>query len=333
MTPRKLKSGNYNIKVFSHYEGEKRIYKSFTHFDKDEVLYLASEFKRNKQRYMRNDITIGEAMSKYIESKKNVLAPSTYREYINAIKRNYASIKDIRLNSITNQDIQLEISHYSSTHSPKSVRDMIGLLSATLNTYRSDFKLNVMLPQKTKPQLYIPTDKDITDLISASVGTKLYEPIILAAFCSMRRSEICALTVNDIKNNRININKALVKNSHNEWVIKTTKTTASTRIADLPKSFNFDGYFPDFNPNYITKHFNKLLRDNNIPHFRFHDLRHYYVSISHALGIPDAYIMNNGGWASDRTMKNVYRHIIDEKESEFTALFNTYCETLCNTKP
>lgn len=45
--------------------------------------------------------------------------------------------------------------------------------------------------------------------------------------------------------------------------------------------------------------------------FRFHDLRHYAASIMHAIGIPDQYILQRGGWSSDSVMKTVYRNTID----------------------
>ena len=44
----------------------------------------------------------------------------------------------------------------------------------------------------------------------------------------------------------------------------------------------------------ITHRFNRILKEAEIPHFRFHDLRHYAVSILHAMNIPDKYIMAVG---------------------------------------
>ena len=31
----------------------------------------------------------------------------------------------------------------------------------------------------------------------------------------------------------------------------------------------------------------------------------------HAIGVPDQYILQRGGWASDNVMKSVYRNVID----------------------
>lgn len=65
-----------------------------------------------------------------------------------------------------------------------------------------------------------------------------------------------------------------------------------------------------------------------LPHFRFHDLRHYSASIQHALGIPDAYIMQRGGWKNDGVLKQVYRHTLEEKTAEMNRKVNGYFENL-----
>ena len=85
------------------------------------------------------------------------------------------------------------------------------------------------------------------------------------------------------------------------------------------------------NPSQITNRFMRLMKKNNMPHFRFHDLRHYCASIQHALGIPDSYIMQRGGWGSDAVLKSVYRHTLENKENEMNQKINDHFSKLCNT--
>ena len=45
----------------------------------------------------------------------------------------------------------------------------------------------------------------------------------------------------------------------------------------------------------------------------FHSLRHYSASYLHAIGIPDAYIMERGGWSTPHVMQKVYRHALADR--------------------
>ena len=69
-----------------------------------------------------------------------------------------------------------------------------------------------------------------------------------------------------------------------------------------------------------------MLKKLNIRHFRFHDLRHYSASIQHALGIPDAYIMQRGGWEDDTVLKSIYRHAMDQEQDNMNKKANIYFE-------
>lgn len=36
----------------------------------------------------------------------------------------------------------------------------------------------------------------------------------------------------------------------------------------------------------------------------------------HAIGVPDQYILQRGGWISDNVMKSVYRNVIDLEKAK-----------------
>ena len=46
----------------------------------------------------------------------------------------------------------------------------------------------------------------------------------------------------------------------------------------------------------------------------------------HALNIPDQYIMARGGWASDKTLKKIYRGQISSYENRFVDQANAHFE-------
>lgn len=106
----------------------------------------------------------------------------------------------------------------------------------------------------------------------------------------MRRSEICALTLEDIEGDMVHINKAMVQNEKHEWVIKTTKTTESTRDIVIPQELADkileQGYVYKGHQHHISRNLAKVEEQLGIPHFSVHKLRHYFASEMAALGVP-----------------------------------------------
>ena len=208
------------------------------------------------------------------------------------------------------------------------MRNIHGFLTAVLQTYRPDFVLHTTLPQKKKPSISIPTEDEIKKLFEMTDGTDLYIPVLLAAVCGMRRSEIAALTWDrvDFKKGIIIINQALVLGDDHEFIEKTTKTTAGTRTirmiplvssalqrhkAENPTS---DGYIT-IRPDLISNRFYNLIRKSDLPNYRFHDLRHYTVSVMLSLNVPKNYIADYVGHETENMIDQVYGHIMQSRKT------------------
>ena len=130
----------------------------------------------------------------------------------------------------------------------------------------------------------------------------------------LRRSEICALTPEDLNGNVLTINKALVQNEKKEWVIKQTKTESSTRKIILPdelvKLLNEKGFY-EGNPENLYFNLQRAQKRLGIPQFPLHKLRHFFASYMHDLGYSDKQIQEFGGWKTDAIMKTVYQHAME----------------------
>ena len=268
----------------------------------------------------KSGMTMRNACNSYIALKSNILSPSTIKAYKSVMNSISPGIMDKKIDDITPLDVQKEINDYSANHTPKTTRNVHGFISAVLGTYKPSMNLNTTLPQKTKFDAYTPSEDEIKRILDEVSGTE-YEIAYRLGCYGMRRSEICALDMSDLNGNMLSITKAKVKNSDNEWVIKPIpKTTASQReiyIDDnLAKMFREKGYVFKYSPDRLVKHLHSLCKRLNIPLFRFHDLRAYYASMAHALGIPDAYIMANGGWSSPNIMNRVYKRAFADKQAE-----------------
>jgi integrase len=107
---------------------------------------------------------------------------------------------------------------------------------------------------------------------------------------------------------------------------KAPKNDSSDRYVVLPDTvadkIREQGYICNISVKALSKRFSEFLKRAGIEHFRFHDLRHAFVSIAHAANVPDAYIMARGGWSTSYTVNNVYRHVLDSDRQKNEATVN-----------
>ena len=338
---KKLPSGNWRVQVFSHYEPavlpdgtekKKRIYESFTAATKREAERMAAVWAADRTA-RPEDITVREAVKKYIALKKPVLSPSTVIGYEKMERNHFDQIGNISIRELKSTAIQSWVGSLSAKLSPKSVRNIFGLLSSVLDTFAPDMRLKITLPAKKEPVLYTPSDEDIKILLEHIKGTELEIAVMLAAFGPLRRGEICALESSDISGNVVSVNKSMVYTPENEWIIKQPKTNSSYRQIEFPdfvikRIRGIRGRIIQSNPGKISYDFARAIKESGLPHFRFHDLRHYSASIMHAVGIPDQYIMARGGWKTDKVMKAVYRNVIDLESARQNKKINSHFEDM-----
>lgn len=272
-------------------------------------------------------ITLRRAYTEYIAVKSNILSPSTIRAYNTLLNNTFQQIMDIPISDLSQIMVQSAVNQLAANHSAKYVKNAHGLLTAVLSMYRPDFVLHSTMPRAKKVQAPIPENDDITKLleyVKSREDHEMYKAILLAAFGSLRRSEICALLTSDIHMNKISISKAVVPNLDEEYVVKdTTKSEAGTREVTMPDNIickmtpeEGTDRIVNINPGVLSLRFRRYVRDAGIQHFRFHDLRHYQASILHAMGVPDKYIMERCGWKTDSVMKNIYQHTMKEKRKQ-----------------
>ena len=127
-----------------------------------------------------------------------------------------------------------------------------------------------------------------------------------------------------------------ILDKNNKWVLKySPKTDSSNRIIVFPdfvieRIQGIEGEIIKATPGQISSRFNRAIRFSGLPHFRFHDLRHYCASILHAMNIPDQYIMARGGWATDNVMKRVYFGEISDEAAKFNTQIMDHFSELQN---
>ena len=320
----KKPNGKWRVTIYDYKDSTGKVHqKTFTADTRREAIRLANEYKDGPQ---LSDLTVGEAVKGYIDAKKAVLSPSTHRSYMSMYKKHFETslFGSIKLTALDTISAQRFISDLDL--SPKTVRNICGLLTASVQMYLPQKVLPLTLPARIRPQLHTPTTAEVDSLISAiRKDRNLYIMVLLCAFGPMRRSEACAIRYEDIDYDAhaITIRRSLVYNNEHKWVYKDTpKTDTSYRTIIYPEEVTkaighgFGYVISDVTPHALSERFTKVLKAEGLPHFRVHDLRHYAASILHAIGIPDQYIMSRGGWKTDNVMKRVYRDTLSDVDKE-----------------
>ncbi len=325
-----LPSGSYHVKVYSHKdETGKRIYVSFTDPDLSSLIRQATSYKYDKKIHdeiqIPTKLPLSQAISKYIDARRTVLSPTTIVSYDKIARCQLQSIMSADIHTLTQEAIQKAVNADASRLSPKTVRNSTGLLAAVLNAYRPDFRYRLTLPQKEHHTTEIPTEHQVLALIEAAKDTDLELPVVLAALCGLRRSEICALRLSDIDPDRrtIHVHRALVYDNK-QWIEKPTKTTESTRLLPVydyvwkyvQKYLDKDpagGEYLCVRPSIVDHRFRILVNHVCGRNFNFHSLRHYFTSVMLRLDEPREYIEFYLGHNSDHMIQTVYGHPMETK--------------------
>lgn len=363
-TAKKLPSGSWRCLVYSHTEKvwdsekqkmkDKRIYESFTSDDptlagKKQAELSAAQFmatktpNKQKQRKINQNMTLSEAIDKYIDSRKDLnRSPTTVQDY-ECIKRN--AFQDIMCTKLKDLDekilqeaINVEAKRPSNLRtreqkpiSAKRLRNEWGLVSAVLHKYAKwiDFD-EFELPAASQRVVNLPPAREVLRIIK---GTSIELPVLLAIWLSFSMSEVLGLTKSkSISGDYLTIREVVVTVNNKPYRKDIAKNETRNRthriptyIKELIDKVDGDVLVP-LTGNALYRRWIKLQDDNNMEHITFHDLRHLNASVMALLRIPDKYAQERGGWKSDNIMKKVYMQTFPEERVKVDDKINTYFE-------
>lgn len=171
------------------------------------------------------------------------------------------------------------------------------------------------------------TAAEAQKVIDAFKGHYLYELVVIAFYYGLRRSEVLGLkwSAIDFENNTLSISHTVVKSLTIE-AKDSTKTESSNatytllpKVKDLllnqrelkpPKSdyifAHDDGTV--LRPDSVTKAFERVLKKHNLPHMRFHDIRHSTASLLFDMGMPLEDVKQWLRHSDIETTSNIYLH-------------------------
>ncbi|MCR5411226.1 MAG: hypothetical protein K6E90_09660 [Lachnospiraceae bacterium] len=333
---KKLPSGTWRVQAYSHRDSEgKRHFESFTASTKAEAEMKAAAFAAAKHRRAQHDLTVGEAIDGYIRSKENVLSPSTITGYVRMRDHNFKSIEKKRIRTLTSETVQQFISEISMDLSPKTVRNVYGLLTASVALYDPNLIFRVTLPAKRKYRPESPSDEVVKRLFKEAYPRQ--KICIGLGLMGLREGEVAALDYDDLQGDVLHINKDMVRDRHGKWIVKEIpKTVESDRYITLPPYLvdligEGTGRIVPVTPNTISKQFIKL-RDKLGLTIRFHDLRHFFASTGVILKIPELYLADMGGWerGGNSSMKTIYQNNMSSMSDFYRKKMANHVDLLIN---
>lgn len=332
-TAKKLPSGKWRCLAYVGKEVTKSGYKSFTAATKKEAERLALAFE---DEHKSGKVTVQEAMTRYINSRSNTLSPATIKAYDSILRNRLRAIMSMDIAGLTPEALQAAFdAEVRAGASPKTQRNIHGLLTASARMFGVTLP-PVKLQDKAKKERDIPTPQQVKQMLDATEGD-FHMAILLAADLGLSRSEICALTMADCQGGRVRINKAVVQDKGNEWVVKQPKETSRYRQIPMTPAVKAALSALDrppaekvvhLPPSVISDRFTRLCKHLFGRTFGFHALRHYNVSLMLAAGVKPKYIIDRTGHATMHMVDTVYGHIMqDEKDAE-AEMFNRFVAKL-----
>lgn len=339
MKATKLPSGNWRCRA---YDNKTKKCKSFTAETRKEAEYLASQWLNEKQeKKSLHKETVEECVKAYIESKENILSPSSIRGYYIILNNSLGSLANISLVNITERDLQIWINENVERYKPKSIKSQFGLVSAALRQMKISLDFDsILLPRIPKNEKKIPTEEQVGIILRMVEGTSVELPVTIAVTLGLRQSEIAALTWDDYTGTTLKIHSARVPNKEGKYIIKnTTKSEASTREIEvdgllktrLDKADRTSKYISPMLPSSVLRKFNQLCDKNDLPRFTMHEQRHGNASMMLAKGVPDKYAMKRLGQSSPNMVKDIYQHLYKSKEKEVAETMSTTYEDIYKT--
>lgn len=238
--------------------------------------------------------------------------------------------------------------------SPKSLRAHKNIISQALDMAvkneliaSNPFQF-VTMPPLVRYESSFYNDKQIRELFAALRDEPILPMIKIAALYGLRRSELLGLQWDSIDFEQCTMTIRHTVSKVTKVIAKDkTKTKSSYRTFPLsPEALEIfknarcleqenrlafgreyiendyvfkwaDGH--QYSPDYLTHRFNDLLKKNNLPHIRFHELRHSCASILIANGWTLKDVKEWLGHSDIQMTANIYSHLEIGRKAEIAA--------------
>lgn len=312
-----------------------------------------------RRNFLSGEILFVDWLDKWMEAKRNAVELNTYEGYCYYMDKHikpFFGEKNLTLREVTAQHIEdYYAQKVAQGVSPNTILKHNVLIRGALQDAVRKKKIpsnpvnDATLPRRRKFVGKAYNIEQARELLRVVEDKPLKSAVILGLYYGLRRSEVCGLRWRDIDFdagtmlicNTVVKTKTLIEHEH-------TKSSASKRTLFLiPETIPYlqslkaeqDKYrhrlgntYDDpqghvcthangkpFSPDYITNAFARLLEKYDLPHIRYHELRHTAGSLLLEHGLSAKQIQEFLGHEDISTTLNIYAHLSVEGKKE-TAL-------------
>ena len=307
------------------------------------------------------DALVSQVIASYIAFKEsNGAEATTIRGYKVCEKRLNSQFERVLARSLTTYQIEDFVAEMGKIYSPKTIRNTVGLLSASYNraiqagiVEQNPCKF-VSLPKKEQKEIKTFSEEEIIKLIAYLSENETLDYKVgyeLCLFCGLRRSEVLGLTEEaiNLEDKCIYIYSTRHRVGY-EDKIQGTKTARSQRVIALPtfladditrliaehrkfgtKSLIQDGFGEELNPNTFTTHLLLIERKIGLSEVSVHGLRHTFATMLNAQGIDIARISAELGHSNISITMNTYLHTFGNVSASSRGIADNMDKMLCKS--
>ncbi|HXW29766.1 MAG TPA: site-specific integrase [Xanthobacteraceae bacterium] len=194
----------------------------------------------------------------------------------------------------------------------------------------------VMPPRPPRREIAILSKAEVATLLRAAEGTPLYLPVLVGVTTGVRRGELLGLRWSDIdlKAARLTVNQSLER-LKGKTTFKSPKTQGSRRAITLPALtvealkehrsahprigtgevvFSHEGI--PWDPDSLTKAFDRLVDATGVRRITFHGLRHTHISHQLMDGVHVKVVSERAGHANVSITLSVYAAFIPTLQAD-----------------
>ena len=285
------------------------------------------------------NLTVAEAITKYIETHENRLKATSREQYEYIRDNRFQTLMPLKLADITNEKIDAAFdeelakpSRKGGTLSHKTVNDALNLVKTVLREYTKDLDIKVKSAEVQQSFRFLLPPETIC---AAVIGTNIELPVMLAMWLSLTASEIRGLTKSkSIRDGKLYVVETVVNVKGKAVRKQGGKEEKRPRAFDIPPYIQtlLDMVEGDIieprSAHAINQRFQKVLEQNGLQKMRFHDLRHVNASVMADKCIPTPVAQERGGWKTDSTMKRVYTHAFEKSRIEADKIIDGVFESI-----